>query len=476
VALLLIFIFQFNYLWRGAFVTSASLTNFITIQVMDTKIASALGSQGVKPAASFNVRTACLKCLRAVAIIVAFVVFYVTHRSLVASIKAWEKVEIGVHQMQNWYAQDFGVYTARVPNRDQSILLWWNSANCLTAVADIASTSPALRTRALDILANSYWNAPRANPWRQRSLGSPRARVEAASDGRLQVILPDDDTNSVHETLDNHHEMHALGAFLGDYVDDNLWWAILWAKTYEVTREHKYLDTAVEIFQDTVASYTNASCGGVWWRKQRDQENAITNELFFATAAHLANSVDNKDFYLEWAFRAGQWIIDSGLIQPSAIIVDRLDEEYCTPRRTAPTFSYNQGVILGGLVELYKAVGIDSYIDFARMIADAAIAKLTNGRGILTEDVWHERPNMGADAPTFKGVFIRNLGYLAKATGDEAYKRYILRQAQSIWANDRSGDGNNKIGNVWDHYYEQYGASGHCSGVDALVAAAIVGE
>ena len=56
-------------------------------------------------------------------------------------------------------------------------------------------------------------------------------------------------------------------------------------------------------------------------------------------------------------------------------------------------WSYNQGVILGGLTELTRATGDVSYVTKAKLIADAAISKLTVN-GILHDPC---EPNCGGD-------------------------------------------------------------------------------
>jgi predicted alpha-1,6-mannanase (GH76 family) len=67
-------------------------------------------------------------------------------------------------------------------------------------------------------------------------------------------------------------------------------------------------------------------------------------------------------------------------------------------------WSYNQGVILGGLVELSRALPDDSsYLRSANDIATAALKVLTDLNGILHDPC---EPNCGADCPQFKGIFV----------------------------------------------------------------------
>ncbi len=69
-------------------------------------------------------------------------------------------------------------------------------------------------------------------------------------------------------------------------------------------------------------------------------------------------------------------------------INDGLSEESNGTRTNngGQTWTYNQGVILGGLVELYKATGDRSLLESARQIADGVITSaILSPNGILTE-------------------------------------------------------------------------------------------
>lgn len=74
-----------------------------------------------------------------------------------------------------------------------------------------------------------------------------------------------------------------------------------------------------------------------------------------------------------------------------------------------PVWTYNQGVILGALVELNIAAPDPSYLDTAEQIAFAAIRKLTDDNGVLHEP---REPNLGVDRPHFKWILVRGLGVL----------------------------------------------------------------
>lgn len=134
------------------------------------------------------------------------------------------------------------------------------------------------------------------------------------------------------------------------------------------------------------------------------------------------------------------------------------------------------GVILGGLSELYQATQDTSYIDMASSIAIAAIGNLT------VDGIVHEHCDPSCENDTsemFKGPFIRNLAklYNTQPNPNPALKAFIGQNADSVWNNDRTGDGKNLFGPDWSSYdlNEQTGYDSHSAGTDAIIAAIQVG-
>jgi predicted alpha-1,6-mannanase (GH76 family) len=129
--------------------------------------------------------------------------------------------------------------------------------------------------------------------------------------------------------------------------------------------------------------------------------------------------------------------------------------------------SYNQGVILGGLSELYKATKDISYTTTAKRIADAGIKKLTDSNGILHDPC---EPNCGGDGSQFKGVFARNLQILQQTSPESRYAEFLDRNADSVWQADRNDQ--NEFGLNWDGpYVGPANASTQGSALDAIVGA-----
>jgi predicted alpha-1,6-mannanase (GH76 family) len=111
-------------------------------------------------------------------------------------------------------------------------------------------------------------------------------------------------------------------------------------------------------------------------------------------------------------------------------------------------WSYNQGLAIGGLTELWRTTGDSSLLTTARTLADAAMARpeLTSG-GLLTESCDVGSASCDDNQKQFKGIFMRHFADLAQATGSATYQQYVQKQSDSLWAHDRTSL--NALGERW---------------------------
>lgn len=325
-----------------------------------------------------------------------------------------------VKVLQQWYSPQTGLYRTTG---------WWNSANAITALANYSRMTHSKEY--LPVFANT---------------------LHAAQTG---------------------HE--GAAGFINDYYDDEGWWALAWIDVYDLTGRPEYLATAKSIFDDMQKGWDTKTCGGgVWWSKKTHGKNAIENELFLAVAASLANRAstsEQREKYLAWAQREWAWFAASGMINGQHLINDGLnsaDPEHCT-NNGKNTWTYNQGVILGALVELNKAAPDPALAETATSIALAAIRQLTDADGVLRES---SPAHTGGDVPQFKGIFSRNLMLLNSVSPNDRYEDFAEANAKSIWSKDR--DGANHLGFWWAGPFDTADAARQSSALDALVAAAVM--
>ncbi len=315
----------------------------------------------------------------------------------------------GITTLQGWYDESTGLYRTTG---------WWNSANSITVLADYA---PLAKSPAYDgVFANTFTAA------QNKSKG-----------------------------------------FLNNFYDDEGWWALAWVDAYDHTRKPEYLAMARSIFADMSASWDGTCGGGIWWSKDRKYKNAIANELFLSVAAHLAarSAGAERKQYTKWAGREWKWFRHSGMINGQGLVNDGLDLATCK-NNGRTTWTYNQGVVLGGVAELQTIKRDKKQLRVAKGIADAALAHLTDANGVLHDTC---EPNCGGDGVQFKGIFLRNLAAFDPVESDARYAAFAETNAKSILDHDQGPDFH--FGEVWSGPYKQATAATQTSALDAILAA-----
>jgi predicted alpha-1,6-mannanase (GH76 family) len=322
-----------------------------------------------------------------------------------------------IQRLQAWYAPATGLYESTG---------WWNSANGMTVLVDYVKVSKS-----------AQYNSEFANTFIAAQNTSPK--------------------------------------FLNKYYDDEGWWALAWIDAYDVTRNPQYLSMAKLIFADMAGGWDDVCGGGIWWSKDRQYKNAIANELFLSVAAHLVNRTSRTEQkqFLDWGDKEWKWFQASGMINSKSLVNDGLGKSPgqvsgvgCT-NNGRTTWSYNQGVILGGLAELSAVNHDPSLPETAKKIATAAMTLLVDDNGILHDSC---EPHCGADGVQFKGIFVRNLVLLDRMYPQSIYKSFVYRNADAIWKDAQGRDF--ELGQVWSGPFEAGGAGSQISALDAMVGAA----
>jgi predicted alpha-1,6-mannanase (GH76 family) len=217
------------------------------------------------------------------------------------------------------------------------------------------------------------------------------------------------------------------------FFDDNGWYLNAWLRAYDATGDPKYLTEARALFAAMTLGWDERCGGGLWWNGDRRYKNAITNELFLLAAARLYRRT-GLQLYRDWARRTWSFIEASGLINEAGLVNDGLDAD--GRNNAQPTWTYNQGVLLGGLVELWRDTGEEALLATARRVADAAIAKLS-GDSVL-RDLTEPDPT-NADSHVFKGILAHHLARLHRLdpSARPEYGRFLTANAEAAFTRAR---------------------------------------
>ncbi len=300
------------------------------------------------------------------------------------------------------------------------------------------------------LIGSSWWQAAVA-------LSTVEAYAQATGD------------NSYDGAIASAFQLHSGGDFENDSDDDTAWWALVWLQAYDLTHVSSYLSMA-ETDADYIHEGWGPGCGGgIWWLQSPGYyKNAISNELFLELTAWLHNTISGDVKYLRWAEAEWSWFSRSGMINGSDLVNDGVGGNCAN--NGAPTWTYNQGVILAGLAQLYRATGKRSLLATAEQIARAAIRQLTVG-GVLTEPCRGGgcTARLDPDTQAFKGIFVQDLKVLAVTARTNQFNAFFSKQARSINADDATES--HDFGMSWAGPAAEVSSATQASALDALVAA-----
>lgn len=372
------------------------------------------------------------------------------------------------------YAEDISLSDTTSPITSIQLGFYSGSTTANAIVMAVSGGTPALQLAQDDFNANTAAGTQILQQWyNANGLYNTTGWWNAAN--CVEAVIADIVANNDLQylpALTNTFNLNSSGNFLNSYYDDEGWWCHAWIRAYDVTGNTNFLGMAKTIFADMANGWdsTNTACpGGIWWSKTHTYKNAIPNELFLlnAIALHQRTPGDSgTGSYFYWATNEWTWFKNSGMINTMNLVNDGLNG--CV-NNGQTTWTYNQGVILGGLTDLYKSTGNSTYLTEAAAIANAAIAYLTDANGVLLEPSC-AAGGCGGDGPEFKGIFQRNLSYLYDEIHLGTYYSFLHTNAHAVWFNDRNAF--NQLGLIWDGRFDLADAARQSSALFAVSALA----
>ncbi|WP_164473522.1 glycoside hydrolase family 76 protein [Deinococcus psychrotolerans] len=233
-----------------------------------------------------------------------------------------------------------------------------------------------------------------------------------------------------------------------DFNDDLGWWAQASMRAYRLTGNPRYLQQAATLFDSIWPYWTDASGGGVLWRRSgSNQKNVATNGPLVVTAVRLYQATGEQHYLM----RAQQLyaFVDSHLTDGQARVYDNIENGEL--RRW--DFTYNVGNFVLAALAL-REVSLDpteraKLLQRATDSTDWALDNLTNAGIFLNEGT--------GDGGGFKGVLLRALHTLSQTPGldaavQERYRQSLRDQATQVWNQRRAADG--LIGPDWSAPHE----------------------
>jgi predicted alpha-1,6-mannanase (GH76 family) len=216
--------------------------------------------------------------------------------------------------------------------------------------------------------------------------------------------------------------------FQNDYYDDMEWNALAILRAYDATKDEKFKNAALQIWEYIKVGWNDNAGGGITWKKGMEySKNACSNGPACILAARLYQEFGDES-NKEWALKIYNWEKSTLFNANNGIVYDNINSE--TGKIQEWIFTYNEGTFIGSAVELFKIFNEKAYLNDAVLAADYTISTLVDNSILKSEGT--------GDGGLFKGVFIRYFTQLIQqnrldATAKKRYLQFLKHNAETLW-------------------------------------------
>ena len=191
-----------------------------------------------------------------------------------------------------------------------------------------------------------------------------------------EVLKNDQGMQPVMKAIDQYHTKEAPAPAYQSYVekssrfyDDNQWIAIAYLNTYSRTKNKIYFDRAKEIYTWLLTGYDHKTGGGLYWKEdEKTSKNTCSNGPNILVSLELYQATKEKK-YLDTALLVYNWT-NKNLRGTDGIYYDAI--RVATLKIDSAAYTYNTGTMLESNVLLYKITKDKKYLNEAKFIAAAA--------------------------------------------------------------------------------------------------------
>jgi len=168
------------------------------------------------------------------------------------------------------------------------------------------------------------------------------------------------------------------------FYDDNQWIAIAYLDAYNRTKNPFYLNKSKEIYSWLLTGYDEKIGGGLYWKEdEKTSKNTCSNGPNILISLQLYKITKEKK-YLDTALLVYDWT-NKTLRSPDGIFYDAI--KIASSKIDYATYTYNTGTMLQANALLYEITGDDKYLNEAKTIATAA-EKHFYKHGKLPDHYW----------------------------------------------------------------------------------------
>jgi len=206
------------------------------------------------------------------------------------------------------------------------------------------------------------------------------ALLNSTGDTKYRSMLEEKILPGLQHYFDDLREPFCYQSYIAEagesdrYYDDNIWLAIDFCETYQLTREQEYLDKSIRLWQFIISGWDEKLGGGIYWCEQKKHsKNTCSNAPASVHAFHLFEAT-NDSIYFKWGLKIYEWTKQNLQDSIDHLYFDNKNLEGKVNRRK---YTYNSGQMLQSAALLYKLTGNREYLEEAQKIAASAIVYFT---------------------------------------------------------------------------------------------------
>ena len=218
-------------------------------------------------------------------------------------------------------------------------------------------------------------------------------------------------------------------SFRNEYYDDMEWSALAMLRAYKATKDTRYKEAALQVWEWIKEGWNSNAGGGITWKRGMEySKNACSNGPACILAARLYQEFGDES-NKEWATKIYNWLKTTLYNNNTGAVYDNINGNTGVIK-TEWVFTYNQGTFIGSAVELFKIFGEKAYLNDAILAADYTTSTLVTNSVLKSEGT--------GDGGLFKGIFIRYFADLIQqdrldASIKKRYVSFIQFNAETLW-------------------------------------------
>jgi len=309
--------------------------------------------------------------------------------------------------------------------------------------------------------------------WMSTTMQSLMSLNQALPGGHVSL----NQTKQLIEAMRQHSPYTSRAAPSWAYIDDYLWYVSMWMHAFDWMGEQGDLQEAAATMELMAQWGMDYTCGGITWMYPDvdPRKNSITTLEAIQSSAQLAVGLAAAEpvrasSHKQRALDLWNFFTSVGLLGGNSLVHDNVTgtadglfhccnatiAPVCEPRNTI-AWSYNQGMLLGAMVDMHALTGDAQFLKIGVDNLDSVIATMTRAEGsaklVLDEPVGltvqsdkcdadnDPSASAGGDLYSFKAVFMQQLPrFLAAASSHmqpaqkAAANRLVADSADAAWA------------------------------------------